>query len=105
MTNPLPNAPPPSPAGQKLTKAHLIEGVVLKTGLSRRQSAQVVSAVLESVRSALRQGQAVNLPGVGTLNTRATASRRQALPSADLVSPALARKVVFKASLDLSNSL
>ncbi len=58
-----------------LTKAGLVDHVAAQVGLTKRQSAEAVEAVLDGVTQALAQGAKVALTGFGTFHTRQREAR------------------------------
>ena len=48
-----------------MTKENLIQAIVKKTGLTKRQSAEVLDVVLEEITKALSKGEEVKFPGFG----------------------------------------
>jgi len=64
----------------KLGKTGLIDQLTAQTTLSRAEATSVVEAVLEVVVEALKAGKTVGLPGLGTLNVRATPARQGVRP-------------------------
>jgi DNA-binding protein HU-beta len=53
-----------------MTKENLIQAIIKKTGLAKKQSAEVLSVVLEEVTKALSRGEEVKFPGFGTFKVR-----------------------------------
>jgi len=49
-----------------MTKAHVIQALVRKTGLGRKEAAEAVEIFLKTVREALERGEKVSLVGFGT---------------------------------------
>lgn len=90
----------------KIAKTQLVELIAGKAGLTRKQSDEVVSIMLEVIVSALKSGKKVNLPGLGTLSVKNTAARIGVRPgtSEKLQIPA-GKKITFKASSNLKDKL
>lgn len=59
-----------------MTKAEIARIVHERVGLSKKESAQIVEAVLEEVRSALVRGEDVKLSGFGHFMVRQKHARR-----------------------------
>lgn len=91
---------------QKIAKTELITTMVAKTGLTKKQSEDAFNAVIDSVTGALRSGQSVALPGLGTMTVKATAARIGVRPgtSQKIQIPA-GKKVSFKVSSTLKDAL
>lgn len=51
-----------------MTKAELIDAVAKKAGLTKKESAQAVDAIVESIAEALKKGDKVTLVGFGTFS-------------------------------------
>ncbi|BDP44820.1 DNA-binding protein HU (plasmid) [Deinococcus aetherius] len=108
-----PAATPAEPAGQvesgtpgKVTKTTLVDAVVTQTGLTKKQADGAVDAALGAVADALRQGQSVGLPGVGTLSVKATAARSGVRPgTTERIEIPAGKKVAFKVASTLKDSL
>lgn len=90
----------------KLGKTGLVDHLTAQTTLSRAEATSVVEAVLEVVIEALKAGKTVGLPGLGTLNVRATAARQGVRPgTAEKIQIPAGKKVGFKVALDLKKAL
>jgi DNA-binding protein HU-beta len=59
-----------------LTKAELISAVSDKTDLTKKDSEKAVSAMIDSITSALVQGENVSLVGFGTFEVKTRAERQ-----------------------------
>jgi len=60
-----------------MKKAEFIEAVATKAGLSKKDAAVALSAVLDSISDALKDGKSVNFIGFGSFTTTARAHERQ----------------------------
>lgn len=90
----------------RLGKADLAEQVSKTTSLSKGQANLAVDALLGAVVEALRQGQSVGLPGLGTLSVRETAARTGVRPgTSERIQIPAGRKVAFKSASTLKGSL
>ncbi|GBF06128.1 histone-like protein DNA-binding protein [Deinococcus aerius] len=90
----------------RLGKANLAEHVAKNTSLSKGQANLAVDAMIGAVVEALRQGQSVGLPGLGTLSVRETAARSGVRPgTSERIQIPAGRKVAFKAATTLRGSL
>ncbi|MGN1329261.1 MAG: HU family DNA-binding protein [Eubacterium sp.] len=58
-----------------MNKTELAAAVAAKTGLSKKDSEAAVSAVLDSVKDALAEGDKVSLIGFGTFSVKVRAAR------------------------------
>ncbi|MFQ6042372.1 MAG: HU family DNA-binding protein [Candidatus Poribacteria bacterium] len=58
-----------------MTKQHLIDAVAEKAGLTKKQSGAALNAVLDTIQSALANGDSVGLIGFGTFEVRERAAR------------------------------
>ena len=58
-----------------MNKAELIQAVVAKSGLSKKDAEAALAAVIESVTEALKAGEKVALVGFGTFAVKARAAR------------------------------
>ena len=96
----------PKPGGSKVAKTQLVEQVAEKTGLTKKQSEEAVSAMLDVVVDAIRSGQSVGLPGLGTLSVKATAARTGVRPgTSEKIQIPAGKKVAFKVASTLKGNL
>lgn len=58
-----------------MNKGDLINAVVEKTGLTKKDTEKAVNAVFEIIKDSLGQGESVKLVGFGTFETRERAAR------------------------------
>ena len=58
-----------------MNKAEVIDGVMEKTGWTKREAEQAVRAFLDTVTDAVAAGEKVTLPGFGTFEKRERAAR------------------------------
>lgn len=63
-----------------MNKSELVESVAKKSGLSNKNAASAVSAVLEAIKDALANGDQVTLVGFGTFLVRERAARQGVNP-------------------------
>ncbi|KEF34166.1 MULTISPECIES: HU family DNA-binding protein [Deinococcus] len=90
----------------KVAKTQLVEQVAAKTGLTKKQSEEAVSAMLEVIVDAIRSGQSVGLPGLGTLSVKATAARTGVRPgTSEKIQIPAGKKVAFKVASTLKGNL
>lgn len=97
---------PSGAASAKLAKTQIVELVAERTGLSRRQAAGAVSCVVGAMIAALRAGQSVGLPGLGTLSVSPTRARQGVRPgTSDRIQIPAGKKIRFKAATTLKTQL
>ena len=90
----------------KIAKTQIIDMVADKTSLNKKQAGEAVAVMLDSVIGALKKGQSVGLPGLGTLSVAKTAARTGVRPgtSQKITIPA-GKKVRFKVASTLKGNL
>jgi len=101
-------AAPAQPAATpgKIAKAQLVELVAEKTGLTKRDSDAAVDALLNGIVDAVKAGQSVGLPGLGTLSVKATAARLGVKPgTSERIEIPAGKKVAFKVASTLKGNL
>jgi integration host factor subunit alpha len=59
-----------------MTKADLIENVYLKTGFSKKESAEIVETVFDLIKSTLEEGEKIKIAGFGNFVVKEKATRR-----------------------------
>jgi len=102
----MPKADTASEGLDKLGKTGMIDHLAAQTTLTRAEATSAIDAVLEIVIEALKAGKTVGLPGLGTLNVRATAARQGVRPgTAEKIQIPAGKKVGFKVALDLKKAL
>lgn len=100
------SAAAPKAADSKIAKTQLVEMVSDKTGLTKKQSEEAISATLEIVVSALQSGQTVGLPGLGTLSVKETAARTGVKPgTSEKIQIPAGKKVAFKVASTLKGNI
>ena len=89
-----------------MTKAELVARIAKDTTLTKRQSAQVLHAIIKNVQEALHQGDQVTLVGFGTFGVRSRAARKGRHPRTgqEMWLPA-DRKPTFKAGKGLRHAV
>lgn len=104
-------APAPAPQAAptestKLGKTQLVDLMADQSTLTKKQSDEVFSALLDLIVDALKGGKTVGLPGLGTLSVKDTAARTGVRPgtSEKLQIPA-GKKVAYKVATSLKSSL
>lgn len=90
----------------KVAKTQMVDMVAEKTGLTKKQSEEAVSAAMEAIVNAIRAGQSVGLPGLGTLSVKATAARTGVKPgTSEKIQIPAGKKVAFKIASTLKGNL
>ncbi|MGY2896156.1 HU family DNA-binding protein [Deinococcus sp. UYEF24] len=90
----------------KLGKTELTDMIGDRAGLSKKDAGAALSAVLDIMGEALKAGQTIGLPGVGTLSVKATAARQGVRPgTSEKIQIPAGKKVAFKIATDLKKSL
>lgn len=59
-----------------MTKADLVENVYLKTGFSKKESAEIVEMVFDIMKTTLETGNKIKIAGFGNFVVKDKASRR-----------------------------
>lgn len=89
-----------------MNKTELAAAVAAKTGLSKKDSEAAVSAVLDSVKDALTEGDKVSLIGFGTFSVKVRAARTGLNPRTKETIEIPASKVpAFKAGAALKDAV
>ncbi|WP_221090150.1 HU family DNA-binding protein [Deinococcus aquaedulcis] len=90
----------------KIAKTQIIDMVAERTSLNKKQAGDAVATMLDCVVSALRSGQSVGLPGLGTLSIAQTAERSGVRPgTSERITIPAGKKVRFKVATTLKGSL
>ena len=93
-------------ASTKIGKAELTDLISTSASLSKKDAGAALNAALDAVAEALKSGQTVGLPGVGTLTVKATAARQGVRPgTSEKIQIPAGKKVSFKIAADLKKSL
>ena len=87
-----------------MTKAELIDKVVQKADLTKKDAAGAVNAVLETIEETLKNGDSIALPGFGTFSVKERAERKGRNPQTgeEITIPA-GKSAKFKAGKNLKN--
>jgi len=89
-----------------MKKAEFIDAVATKAGLSKKDAAVALSAVLESISDALKDGKSVNFIGFGSFTTASRAARETKVPLTGQSVKIPARRVVkFKTGKSLKDTV
>jgi len=87
-------------------KADITNAVVAAAGLSRRQAADAVQAVLDSITTHLQNGDSVRLPGLGSFSVTHRRARPGRNPrTGETLTIAASNGVRFKVSRVLKDAL
>lgn len=85
--------------GESMTKADLVERVYLKTGFSKKESAQIVETVFDLMKSTLENGEKIKLAGFGNFVVKNKATRKGRNPQTGEEIQISSRKILtFKPS-------
>lgn len=89
-----------------MNKSDLINAIVEKTDLSKKNSEAALNAVIDSIEAALKAGDKVSLVGFGTFEVRERAERKGRNPQTkqEIVIPA-SKAPVFKAGKALKDAV
>lgn len=89
-----------------MTKAELVDKIAAKTGMTKKDSASALDAMLDSVAEALKAGDKVSLVGFGSFEVRKRAARTGRDPRTGQEIKIGARKVpVFRAGKSLKDAV
>ncbi|MEZ4599441.1 MAG: integration host factor subunit alpha [Syntrophotaleaceae bacterium] len=82
-----------------MTKADLIEEVYLKTGFSKKESAEIVEMVFDLMKTTLEGGEKIKLAGFGNFVVKQKATRKGRNPqTGDEIEITSRRILTFKPS-------
>ena len=88
-----------------MNKAQIVEVVAEKTE-TKKQAAEIVDAIVDSMRNSLKKQEDVALSGFGTFKVKQTKARQGRNPkTGETIQIPAKRKVAFKASKDLKSIL
>ena len=89
-----------------MTKADLVEGIHAKVGLSKKESADIVELVFDTMKETLERCEKIKISGFGNIEVREKRSRVGRNPQTGEVIEISARRVLtFKPSQVLKNAL
>ncbi|NIQ97379.1 MAG: integration host factor subunit alpha [Desulfuromonadales bacterium] len=89
-----------------MTKADLIESVYLKTGFSKKESADIVEMVFDLMKETLESGEKIKIAGFGNFVVKEKASRRGRNPqTGDEIEICARRILTFKPSQVLKTAI
>ncbi|HER62450.1 MAG: integration host factor subunit alpha [Desulfuromonadales bacterium] len=82
-----------------MTKADLVENVYLKTGFSKKESADIVEMVFDILKTTLEDGDKIKIAGFGNFVVKQKATRRGRNPQTGEEIEITSRKILtFKPS-------
>jgi len=82
-----------------MTKADLIENIYLKTGFSKKESAEIVAMVFDLMKTTLEDGEKIKIAGFGNFVVKGKSSRRGRNPqTGDEIEISSRRILTFKPS-------
>lgn len=89
-----------------MTKADIIEKVYLKTGFSKKESAEIVEQVFDLVKTTVAKGEKIKLAGFGNFIVKEKATRRGRNPQTGEEIEISSRKILtFKPSQVLKSAI
>ncbi|HAD03129.1 MAG: integration host factor subunit alpha [Desulfuromonadales bacterium GWD2_61_12] len=89
-----------------MTKADLVENVYLKTGFSKKESADIVEMVFDLMKSTLENGEKIKIAGFGNFVVKDKATRRGRNPqTGDEIKITSRRILTFKPSQVLKGAI
>jgi integration host factor subunit alpha len=91
---------------EQMTKADIVERVQMKVGYARKESAELVEALLGIMKNTLESGEKLKISGFGNFEVKKKGDRRGRNPqTGEAITLAARRIVTFKPSTVLRNSL
>jgi len=89
-----------------MTKADLVENVYLKTGFSKKESADIVEMVFDLMKTTLENGEKIKIAGFGNFVVKDKATRRGRNPqTGDEIKITSRRILTFKPSQVLKGAI
>jgi DNA-binding protein HU-beta len=89
-----------------MKKAEFIDAVAEKTGLSKKDTAGALEAMLETIQGALVEKKSISFIGFGTFSTSERAARTARVPGTDkIVNVAATTAVKFKVGKKLKEAV
>jgi len=89
-----------------MTKADIIEKVYLKTGFSKKESAEIVEQVFDLVKTTVAKGEKIKLAGFGNFVVKEKATRRGRNPqTGEEIEISSRRILTFKPSQVLKSAI
>lgn len=89
-----------------MTKAELVELIAVETGVSKKDTAEIVELIMANIGRALEEGDRVELRGFGSFKVKKRGERLARNPrTGESVAVPAKRVPFFKASNELKNRL
>jgi integration host factor subunit alpha len=89
-----------------MTKADLVENVYLKTGFSKKESAEIVEMVFDIMKITLERGEKIKVAGFGNFVVKDKSTRRGRNPQTGEEIEICSRRILtFKPSQVLKSSI
>ena len=89
-----------------MTKADLIENVYLKTGFSKKESAEIVETVFDLIKNNLELGEKIKIAGFGNFVVKDKSTRRGRNPqTGEEIEISSRRILTFKPSQVLKSAI
>ncbi len=89
-----------------MTKADLVEATFEKVGYSKKDVAEVIDQIFDTIKTTLEEGEKVKVSGFGNFSVRHKKSRRGRNPqSGDEITIGARKVMTFKASQILKKSV
>ena len=87
-------------------KADIIDDIANSAGLTRRQATDAFQATIDSISSALRKGERVQIPGFGSFSVSERAARTGRNPATgESIKIKASKNVRFKGGREMKDSL
>lgn len=89
-----------------MTKADIVELVSSKTGISKKESSEMVESVLELMKNTLAKGETLKINGFGSFTVKQKADRKGRNPQTGETITISSRRILsFKSSPVLKNAI
>lgn len=89
-----------------MTKADLVEDIYLKTGFSKKESAEIVEMVFDLMKTTLENGEKIKLAGFGNFVVKEKSTRKGRNPqTGDEIEISSRRILTFKPSQVLKTAI
>ena len=89
-----------------MTKADLVEIIHEKVGFSKREAAEIVEAIFDTIKSTLEVGEKIKISGFGNFEVREKGPRVGRNPqTGDVIEISARRVLTFRPSQVLKNAL
>lgn len=103
---PVEDKPQAKTSVSKLAKTQIVDLLAQKASVTKKQAAEVFDSFGNVVVDALRSGQTVGLPGIGTFSVTETKERQGVRPgTSERITIPAGKKVRFKVASTLKGSL